>query len=219
MPEGRCPNARGVCCWPSQPHALRVSHGRCRSGLTPAPPKSVTEVLPPPPTVPIPAVGDACPEPSAEDTLPTSEIQLHIATNVVSRLDAVVEAMSLLVEELSLWEFILDQILSLQELLELSLVPSCVEELLDRELVTSTPSTEDIPSPPAVEGKVAEGSSVAAVDDFPEPSVVDNLLMPEIRLHITINAVSCLNAVEEARSFSVKELSLREFLLNRILFL
>jgi hypothetical protein len=47
----------------------------------------------------------------------------------------------------------------------------------------------------------------------------DTLPMPKIRLHITINTVSRLNAVEEARSFSVEELSLREFLLNQILFL
>jgi hypothetical protein len=38
----------------------------------------------PPPTVPVPAVGDACPEPSVEDTLPTPEIRLHITINVVS---------------------------------------------------------------------------------------------------------------------------------------
>jgi hypothetical protein len=67
----------------------------------------------PPPTVPSLAVGDVCPEPSTKDTLPTPEIRLHIVINVVSRLNAVEEARSLLVEELSLREFLLDQILSL----------------------------------------------------------------------------------------------------------
>jgi hypothetical protein len=51
-------------------------------------------------------------------------------------------------------EFLLDQILFLQESLELSLVPRIVEELQDRELVVAPPSAEDIPSPPAVGRKV-----------------------------------------------------------------
>jgi hypothetical protein len=65
---------------------------------SPPPPQPITEVLLPPPTVPSLAVGDVCPEPSTKDTLLTSEIQLHIAINVVSRLNAVEEARSLLVE-------------------------------------------------------------------------------------------------------------------------
>jgi hypothetical protein len=59
-------------------------------------------------------------------------------------------------------------------------VHSYIDEFLDRVLVASPPSIEDIPSPPAVEGKVAEGSSVAVVDAFLEPFVVDNLLTSEI---------------------------------------
>jgi hypothetical protein len=45
--------------------------------------------------------------------------------------------------------------LFLQESLEPSLVPHVIEELLGRELVVASPSTEDIPSPPTVGSKVA----------------------------------------------------------------
>jgi hypothetical protein len=173
----------------------------------------------PPPTVPVPAVGDACPEPSVEDTLPTPEIRLHITINVVSWLNVTEVARSLSIEELSLREFLLNQIISLQELLELSLMPRCIEELLDRELATSPPSAEDILSPPTVEAKVVEGRPVVVVDAYPEPSEVDSLPTLEIRLHIIINVVSHLNMTLEAMSLSVEELSLREFLLNQILFL
>jgi hypothetical protein len=46
-------------------------------------------------------VEDACPMLFKEDNLPTLEIQLHIAINVVSRLNAVEECRSLLTKELS----------------------------------------------------------------------------------------------------------------------
>jgi hypothetical protein len=42
------------------------------------------------------------------------------------------------------------------------------------------------------------------------------LSMPEIKLHVAINVVSHLNVAEEARSLSVKDHSLREFLLDQI---
>jgi hypothetical protein len=48
-----------------------------------------------------------------EDSLPTSEFQLHITINVVSRLNAAEEAWSLSVVEVSLREFLLDQLLLL----------------------------------------------------------------------------------------------------------
>jgi hypothetical protein len=60
-----------------------------------------------------PSVEDVCPETFAEDSLPTSEIQLHIAINAFSHLNAVKQARSLSVEEMSLREFLLDQILFL----------------------------------------------------------------------------------------------------------
>jgi hypothetical protein len=61
----------------------------------------------------LPFVGDACPKPSEEDNLPTSKIQLHIAINVISHLNAAKEFWSLSDEELLLHEFLLDQILLL----------------------------------------------------------------------------------------------------------
>jgi hypothetical protein len=64
-----------------------------------------------------------------------SEIQLHIVINVVSCLNATEGFRSLSVEEVSLHEFLLNQILLLQESLESSLVPHVVEELLGREVV------------------------------------------------------------------------------------
>jgi hypothetical protein len=57
------------------------------------------------------------------------------------------------------------------------------------------------------------------VDAYPKSFAEDNLPTPEIRLHIAINVVSCLNVAEEARSLLVEEVSLREFLLDQILFL
>jgi hypothetical protein len=185
--------------------------------LSPLHPEPSIEVLPPSTTILAPVVRDACPEPSTEDTLPTSEIQQRIAINVVSQLDAMEQARSLLIEEQSLREFLLDQILSLQALLEPKPMPRCVEELLDRGLVTSPPLAKDILSPPVVEGKGMKWCSVVVMDAYPEPSAVGSLLTPKIRLHITINVVSRLNAAEEARSLSVEELSLHEFLLDEIL--
>jgi hypothetical protein len=49
-------------------------------GLPLGTPKPVVTVLPPP------SIGVDCTEPSKEDSLSTPEIQLHIVTNVVSRL-------------------------------------------------------------------------------------------------------------------------------------
>jgi hypothetical protein len=49
------------------------------------------------------------------------------------------ETRSLSIEEVSFREFLLDQILLLQESLELSLVPRFVEVLLCRELVVAPP--------------------------------------------------------------------------------
>jgi hypothetical protein len=77
------------------------------------------------------------------------------------------ETRLLSVEELSLHEFLLDQILFLQELLELSLLPRIINELLGRELVAPPPSFKDIPSPPRVEGRVAERCSVAVCTPGP----------------------------------------------------
>jgi hypothetical protein len=82
---------------------------------------------------------------------------LHIAINVVSRLNAAEEFRSLSVEELSLREFPLNQMLLLQDSSEPYLVPRVVKELLGAKLVTSTPLAKDILSPLAVEGKVVEG--------------------------------------------------------------
>jgi hypothetical protein len=52
----------------------------------------------------------------------------------------------------------------------------------------------DLPLPPT-----------ALIPSIKEPSVEDSLPTPEIRLHIAINVVFCLNLVEEARSLSIEE--------------
>jgi hypothetical protein len=62
-------------------------------------------------------------------------------------------------------EFLLDQILLLQEPLQSCLVPRAVEELLGTKL---PPLAKDTLSPLAVEGKVAEGCSVVVC--APSPS-------------------------------------------------
>jgi hypothetical protein len=110
-----------------------------------------------------------------------SEIQLHIVINVVSCLNATEGFRSLLVEEVLLHEFLLNQILLLQESLESSLVPHVVEELLGREVVappptfppSSTPplpSFKDIPCPLAMGGKVVEECPMVVCTPSP-PSV------------------------------------------------
>jgi hypothetical protein len=81
------------------------------------------------------AFEDAYLELSEEDSLPTSEIWLHIAINVVSRLNVMEEFRSLSAEELSLREFLLDQLLLLQDSLEPCLVPRVVKDLLGTKLV------------------------------------------------------------------------------------
>jgi hypothetical protein len=68
-------------------------------------------VLPPPAAL-APSVMDACPEPLADDNLSMPEIQLHIAINVLSCLNTADVARSLMVEEVSLCEFLLDSLLA-----------------------------------------------------------------------------------------------------------
>jgi hypothetical protein len=120
-----------------------------------------------------PSIEDDCPEPSEEDNLPTPEIQVHIAINIVSHLNAAEEFRSLPGEELLLHEFLLDQILLLWESLESCLVPRVVEELLGTKLV-SPPMAKDIPCPLVVVGTVAKGELVAAptAKDTPCPPAV-----------------------------------------------
>jgi hypothetical protein len=120
-----------------------------------------------------PSIEDDCPEPSEEDNLPTPEIRVHIAINIVSHLNAAEEFRSLPGEELLLHEFLLDQILLLRESLEPCLVPRVVEELLGTKLV-SPPMAKDIPCPLVVVGTVAKGELVAAptAKDTPCPPAV-----------------------------------------------
>jgi hypothetical protein len=82
---------------------------------------------------------------------------LHIAINVVSHLNAADEFRSLSDEELSLREFLLNQMLLLHDSLEPCLVPHVVKELLGARLVTPPPLAKDIPSPPVVESMVVKG--------------------------------------------------------------
>jgi hypothetical protein len=102
-----------------------------------------------------------------------SEIRLHIVINVVSFLNATEGFRSLSVEEVSLHEFLLNQILLLQESLESSLVPHVVEELLGREVVAPPPppSVEDIPCPLAMGGKVVECPMVICTPSPPSVRV------------------------------------------------
>jgi hypothetical protein len=132
-------------------------------------PPLATADLPIPPAAPIPSIE----EPSVEDSLPASEIRLHIAINVVSRLNSVEEARSLSIEEQSLREFLLDQILFLQESLEPWLVPRTIEELLGYEKVAAPPLDEGIPSPLAAGGgKVVRGTVPTPVPPSVGASVV-----------------------------------------------
>jgi hypothetical protein len=89
-------------------------------------------VLLPPPAAMTPSVVDASSGPFVEESLPMLEIRLQITINIVSRLNAAEETRSLSIKEVSLWEFLLDQILLLQESLELSLMPCIIEVILHR---------------------------------------------------------------------------------------
>jgi hypothetical protein len=59
------------------------------------------------------SVVDVGPELSGEDSLSMPEIRLHIAINVISSLNVTEEFRSLLVHEILLCEFLLDQMLLL----------------------------------------------------------------------------------------------------------
>jgi hypothetical protein len=91
-----------------------------------------------------------------EDSLPTPEILLHITIHVISCINAAEETRSLLIEEVSLCEFLLDQILLLKESMEPSLVPHVIEELLGTELVIAPPSAEGPPPPVALTPSVVD---------------------------------------------------------------
>jgi hypothetical protein len=73
-----------------------------------------------------------------EDPLPTLEIRLHIAIEVVYRLKMAQEMRLLLVEELLLVDFLLNQILSLKEVVVQhgGVIPRIIRELLGHKQVT-----------------------------------------------------------------------------------
>jgi hypothetical protein len=75
------------------------------------------------------------------------------------------------------------------------------------------------PDPVTVELLPPLAAPVPSIVEACPDSTEDNVTSPEIRLHITINVVSRLNAAEEARSLLVEELSLHEFHPDQILFL
>jgi hypothetical protein len=72
-------------------------------------------------------------------TLPTLELRLHIAIEVIGRLHLAQETRSLSCEEHSLIAFLLDQILLLKEVVQHQggMVPPFVEELLGWNQITS----------------------------------------------------------------------------------
>jgi hypothetical protein len=110
-----------------------------------------------------------------------SEIRLHIVINVVSCLNATEGFRSLSVEEVSLHEFLLNQILLLQESLESSLVPHVIEELLGREVVAPPPPlVEDIPCPLAMGGKVVEEC----------PMVICTPSPPSVRVSVVVHQLA-----------------------------
>jgi hypothetical protein len=137
----------------------------------------------PPSTAPLPpsiegdslptAFEDACPELSEDDSLPAPEIRLHIAINVVSRHNAMEEFRSLSAEELSLSEYLLDQMLLLQDSLESCLVPRVIKELLGTRLDAPPPLAKDIPSPPVVEGMVVKGCPAVVCAPCPPAASVE----------------------------------------------
>jgi hypothetical protein len=142
------------------------------------------------------------------------------------------EMRSLLDEELSLIDFLLDQIILLKEIVpqQGGVVPSIVTELLhqkcvappldmvangteeSRSLVVEEPSDEEHGLVALV---IGESDMVAAEDINDE----DSLPTPEIRMHIAIEVICYLKMAQEMRSLSLEELSLIDFLLDQIVLL
>jgi hypothetical protein len=100
-------------------------------------------------------------------------------------------------EELSLREFLLDQLLLLQDSLEPCLVPHIIEELLGAKLVAPPSSSEDIPSSSVVAGEVVEGCICA-----PSPPIVSASMVAYETAAAQI--LSSPSQVPEARSPSIQ---------------
>jgi hypothetical protein len=125
-----------------------------------------------------------CSQPEVEDECLTPEVRLHIAFEVVSQLHKTQESRWLSPAELSLHEFLVEQIRSLQMVAE---------------------AQDDAPS--LTQASIAP----AQVTLPPQPEVEDECLKSEVLLHIAFEVISQFDKAEESRWLSPKELSLCDF--------
>ncbi|TVU44407.1 hypothetical protein EJB05_03847, partial [Eragrostis curvula] len=224
-PRSPLPGSDGSGSWSSAPPRSSPALKLDPAFLTPAPTATSTtqEVAAPDPA----AGGNSQSSSSSTDCLPTPEIQLEIAIEVVYRLDMAEERRSLSLQEQSLREFLLDQIANLQEAVgahddeippdqefspddhEDAIVvessAAAVGSLQGRES-SATSTTQEVTTPDPAAGGNSQSSSSSS----------DCLLTPEIQLEIAIEVVYRLDMAEETRSLSLQEQSLREFLLDQI---
>jgi hypothetical protein len=119
-----------------------------------------------------------------EDEYLSREVQLHIAFEVISQLDKAADFKWLSPEELSLCDFLDQQIWSLQLIIE---------------------AQDDAPFLP--QASIAS----AQVPLPPQPEVDDECLTPEVLLHLAFEVISQLDKAEDSRWLSPEELSLQDF--------
>jgi hypothetical protein len=134
---------------------------------------------------------EVCSLPEVEEADLAPEVLLHIAYEVVSQLDKAEVLQSLSLEEQSLRSFLGEQIRSLQLVVGVGSAQAFEDDeclLLDEE------------------------------DEYLDPVGMgdDEDLAPEVLLHVAYEVVSQLDMAEVFRPLSIKELSLRDFLVEQI---
>jgi hypothetical protein len=137
-----------------------------------------------------------CSQPEVEDEYLSPEMRLHIAFEVVSQLDKAKNFRWLPLEELSFRDFLVEQIRSLQ------LVVEAQDDAPPSSQVSI--ASAQVPLPPQRE-VVDEGLTLE-----------DEYLSSEVRLHIAFEMFSQLGNAEVSRWLSPEEVSLRDFLVEQI---
>jgi hypothetical protein len=135
---------------------------------------------------------EVCSLPEVKEVDLAPEVLLHIAYEVVSQLDRAEVFQSLSLEEQSLHSFLGEQIRSLQ----LVAISGSSQELEDDECSLLDEEDEDL-------------APVGMGDE-------EDLAAPEVSLHVAYEVVSQLDRAEVFRLLSIKELSLRDFLVEQI---
>jgi hypothetical protein len=134
---------------------------------------------------------EVCSLPEVKEVDLAPEVLLHIAYEVVSQLDRAEVFRSLSLEEQSLHSFLGEQICSLQ----LVAISGSSQAFEDDECSLLDEEDEDL--------------ALVGMGDEED-------LAPEVLLHVAYEVVSQLDRAEVFRLLSIKELSLRDFLVEQI---